>query len=52
MMQKYRATVSFVGEICMAFDETREIDEKVARPLVDCGYLVKAAETKKQTAKK
>ena len=37
---KYKATVSFAGQVSMAAGEVRELPGDVADPLLDCGYLV------------
>lgn len=43
----YRARVSFAGTgISMARGTEAELDEKAAAPLVECGYLEPAEQTK------
>ena len=37
---RYRATVSFAGEVSMCENEVCVLDEQAAKPLVECGYLV------------
>lgn len=51
---KYRATVSFAGQVCMDADEVQELPVEVAAPLLSCGYLVeeKAAQPPAKTAPK
>lgn len=36
---KVKATTSFAGEICMAAGEVRDVPERIAAPLLKCGYL-------------
>lgn len=43
---KVRAKVSFAGEVSMAAGEVRDVEERVAAPLVACGYLAPAEERK------
>lgn len=35
---KIKALVSFVGAVDMNMGEVREVDEKLAAPLISCGY--------------
>lgn len=46
---KVRATTCFAGEVCMAAGEVRDVSERVAAPLLECGYLesVKTPEQKR-----
>lgn len=37
---KCEATTSFVGEVCMMKGEVRELKSSLAKPLIDCGYLI------------
>jgi hypothetical protein len=37
---KYKATVSFAGEITMGRGEVRDVSDAIAAPLVEDGYLV------------
>lgn len=49
---KYEALVSFVGAICMAKGEVREIpDSPIVKSLIDAGYI-KAVQEKKTRRKK
>lgn len=36
---KVKATTNFAGEICMAAGEVRDVPERIAAPLLKCGYL-------------
>lgn len=52
----YKAMKSFAGIVNMTRGEVRELPEEVAKPLLNCGYIVdleekqkKAAETKAAT---
>lgn len=36
---KVKATTNFAGEICMATGEVRDVPERIAAPLLKCGYL-------------
>lgn len=50
---KVKAATNFAGEICMTKGEVRDIPERVAAPLLDCGYLEAVEpEQKKRPAKK
>lgn len=42
---KVKAKISFVGPVCMARNEVRDIPEDVAAPLLKCGYLEPEDET-------
>lgn len=48
----YKALESFCGEISMFVDEVRELDESIAKPLLEAGLIEKVAGTKKAAAKK
>ena len=41
---KYRALVSFCGEVNMATGEVKELDSKVAKQLLKAGYITEAEE--------
>lgn len=41
---KVKATVSFVGALCMAKNEVRDVRKDVAAPLLKIGYLVSVKE--------
>lgn len=46
-MMKYRALISFSGNITMAMGEVREIDNKgIANDLLNAGYIEELKETK------
>ena len=46
-MMKYRALISFSGNITMAMGEVREIDnEGIANDLLNAGYIEELKETK------
>lgn len=51
---KVRATTCFAGEVCMAAGEVRDVSERVAAPLLECGYLepVKTPEQKQAPQQK
>ena len=49
-VMKVKAATNFAGEICMTKGEVRDVPERVAAPLVACGYLEPAVE--KGTEKK
>jgi hypothetical protein len=47
---KYRALISFSGNITMAMGEVREIDNKgIANDLLNAGYIEELKETKIKT---
>ncbi len=49
-MMKYRALISFSGNITMAMGEVREIDNKgIANDLLNAGYIEELKETKIKT---
>ena len=48
----YKALESFCGEISMFIDEVRELDESIAKPLLEAGLIEKVADTKKPAVKK
>ena len=41
---KYKATISFAGQVSMAANEVRELPQESAAPLLRCGYLTSVAE--------
>lgn len=49
---RVRATCSFVGVICMAKDEVREVSEELASDLIAAGYVTALETDKKITTKK
>ena len=51
---KYKATVSFAGQVCMAAGEVQELPVEIAAPLLSCGYLVeeKTAQPPAKTTRK
>lgn len=49
-MMKYRALISFSGNITMAMGEVREIDNKdIANDLLNAGYIEELKEAKMKT---
>lgn len=49
-MMKYRALISFSGNITMAMGEVREIDNKcIANDLLNAGYIEELKEAKIKT---
>ena len=48
----YKALESFCGEISMFIDEVRELDESIAKPLLEAGLIKKVADVKKAATKK
>lgn len=36
---KYKATVSFAGQVSMKKGETRELESSLAKPLLKAGYI-------------
>lgn len=49
-MMKYRALISFSGNITMAMGEVREIENKgIANDLLNAGYIEELKETKIKT---
>lgn len=49
---KYKATVSFAGNVSMYKGEIRNLKADIANPLLKCGYLEKLTTEKKAGNKK
>lgn len=49
---KYRAIISFAGQVTMRKGEERELKSSLASPLVKCGYLEAVKAVKKKENKR
>ncbi|QDW74364.1 hypothetical protein FND36_10160 [Lachnospiraceae bacterium KGMB03038] len=49
---KYRAIISFAGQVTMRKGEERELSSSLAAPLVKCGYLEAVKAVKKKESKR